>query len=99
MALVRSAGFSPYPFRQRRRRPKARTTNEDRRARARPESAFTPPPRPATGSRMPVSRICVLPDEPIGRIRPELYGHFAEHLGACIDEGLWVGEDSPIPNL
>ena len=27
-----------------------------------------------------------------------LYGHFAEHLGRCIYEGLWVGEDSPIPN-
>jgi alpha-N-arabinofuranosidase len=48
---------------------------------------------------MPPSRISVLLDEPIGRIRPELYGQFAEHLGACIDEGLWVGEDSAIPNL
>lgn len=27
-----------------------------------------------------------------------IYGHFAEHLGRCIYEGLWVGEDSPIPN-
>ena len=41
--------------------------------------------------------ICL--DEPVGRIRPELYGHFAEHLGACIDEGIWVGEHSRIPNL
>lgn len=32
-------------------------------------------------------------------IRPELYGHFAEHLGGCVDGGLWVGEDSPIPNF
>jgi alpha-N-arabinofuranosidase len=32
-------------------------------------------------------------------IRPELYGHFAEHLGACIDDGIWVGEDSPISNF
>jgi alpha-N-arabinofuranosidase len=28
-----------------------------------------------------------------------IYGHFAEHLGRCIYEGLWVGEDSPIPNV
>ena len=28
-----------------------------------------------------------------------LYGHFAEHLGACIYGGIWVGEDSPIPNI
>ncbi len=26
------------------------------------------------------------------------YGHFSEHLGRCIYEGYWVGEDSPIPN-
>jgi alpha-L-arabinofuranosidase len=34
----------------------------------------------------------------LGRIRPELYGHFAEHLGRCIDEGVWVGPESDIPN-
>ncbi|NLG05493.1 MAG: alpha-N-arabinofuranosidase [Clostridia bacterium] len=33
-----------------------------------------------------------------GHINPELYGHFAEHLGRCIYEGLYVGEDSLIPN-
>lgn len=27
-----------------------------------------------------------------------IYGHFAEHLGHGIYGGLWVGEDSPIPN-
>jgi len=27
-----------------------------------------------------------------------IYGHFAEHLGRCIYEGIWVGEDSSIPN-
>ena len=27
-----------------------------------------------------------------------IYGQFAEHLGACVYEGIWVGEDSPIPN-
>ncbi len=31
-------------------------------------------------------------------VNRNLYGHFAEHLGRCIYEGLWVGEDSPIPN-
>jgi len=31
-------------------------------------------------------------------IRRHIYGHFAEHLGRCIYEGIWVGEDSPIPN-
>ncbi|MDD2972654.1 MAG: alpha-N-arabinofuranosidase [Lachnospiraceae bacterium] len=34
----------------------------------------------------------------LGKINEEIYGHFAEHLGRCIYEGLYVGEDSPIPN-
>src|SRR5690554_6429319 len=33
-----------------------------------------------------------------GTINKNIYGHFAEHLGRCIYEGFWVGEDSPIPN-
>ena len=28
-----------------------------------------------------------------------IYGQFAEHLGGCIYGGIWVGEDSPIPNI
>lgn len=32
------------------------------------------------------------------RISPYLYGQFAEHLGRCIYNGIWVGEDSSIPN-
>jgi alpha-N-arabinofuranosidase len=31
-------------------------------------------------------------------IPKEIYGHFAEHLGTCIYGGLWVGENSTIPN-
>jgi alpha-L-arabinofuranosidase len=31
-------------------------------------------------------------------INKHIYGHFAEHLGRCIYEGIWVGKDSPIPN-
>ncbi|HSI73029.1 MAG TPA: alpha-L-arabinofuranosidase C-terminal domain-containing protein, partial [Fimbriimonas sp.] len=31
-------------------------------------------------------------------VNPNIYGHFAEHLGRGIYEGLWVGEDSSIPN-
>lgn len=33
-----------------------------------------------------------------GTISRHIYGHFAEHLGRCIYGGIWVGEDSPIPN-
>jgi len=32
------------------------------------------------------------------RINKNIYGHFSEHLGRCIYGGIWVGEDSPIPN-
>jgi alpha-N-arabinofuranosidase len=31
-------------------------------------------------------------------ISKHIYGHFAEHLGRCIYDGIWVGEDSDIPN-
>ncbi len=31
-------------------------------------------------------------------ISRHLYGHFAEHLGRCIYDGFYVGEDSDIPN-
>lgn len=26
-------------------------------------------------------------------IEPEIYGHFSEHLGRCIYEGIYVGEN------
>lgn len=32
------------------------------------------------------------------KINKELYGQFAEHLGNCIYGGVYVGENSPIPN-
>lgn len=32
-------------------------------------------------------------------IYKEIYGQFAEHLGTCIYGGLWVGENSKIPNI
>ena len=35
----------------------------------------------------------------ISHIAPEIYGHFSEHLGRCIYEGLYVGENSDIPNV
>src|SRR5262245_31197835 len=36
--------------------------------------------------------------EPSVKINKNIYGHFAEHLGRLIYEGIWVGEDSKIPN-
>ncbi len=37
-------------------------------------------------------------NEKLSHIAPEIYGHFSEHLGRCIYEGLYVGENSDIPN-
>ena len=33
-----------------------------------------------------------------GTISRHLYGQFAEHLGRCIYDGVWVGEESNVPN-
>jgi alpha-N-arabinofuranosidase len=39
------------------------------------------------------------PSRPGPRISPHVYGHFIEHLGGVIYDGIWVGRDSRIPNL
>ncbi|MDR2546808.1 MAG: alpha-N-arabinofuranosidase [Lachnospiraceae bacterium] len=44
------------------------------------------------------SKLFVNPHHKMGKINAEIQGHFAEHLGRCIYEGLYVGEDSDIPN-
>jgi alpha-N-arabinofuranosidase len=54
---------------------------------------------PRLPAQSPESRIDVLLDEPVGTIAPELYGHFVEHIGAVVYDGIWVGERSPIPNV
>jgi len=36
--------------------------------------------------------------KPLAHINREIYGHFSEHLGRGIYEGIFVGKDSPIPN-
>ena len=37
--------------------------------------------------------------KPGPRIAPEIYGQFSEQLGKGITDGIWVGEESPIPNV
>lgn len=44
------------------------------------------------------SKITVRTDLAKNVINKEIYGQFAEHLGTCIYGGIWVGENSPIPN-
>ena len=45
------------------------------------------------------SRVEILLDESIGTISSNLYGHFTEHLGGTIYDGVWVGPKSKIPNI
>ena len=37
------------------------------------------------------SRVEILINEPIGKILPDIYSHFIEHLGGVIYDGIWVG--------
>jgi alpha-N-arabinofuranosidase len=49
-------------------------------------------------SRIADSRVEVLLSEPLGTISPNIHGHFTENLGGVIYDGVWVGENSKVPN-
>lgn len=44
------------------------------------------------------NRLVIEADQGNETISRHIYGHFSEHLGRCIYEGYWVGEDASIPN-
>ncbi|SFK93012.1 alpha-N-arabinofuranosidase [Lachnospiraceae bacterium KH1T2] len=46
-----------------------------------------------------MKRLVINTIEKKSHINKEIYGHFSEHLGRCIYEGLYVGENSDIPNV
>ena len=46
-----------------------------------------------------MSRLIINTHNKKSKISKEIYGHFSEHLGRCIYEGIYVGEDSKIPNV
>ena len=50
-------------------------------------------------SGMAQSTIVIHADQPGAKIDKAIYGHFAEHLGHCIYGGIYVGENSDIPNV
>ncbi len=58
----------------------------------------TPKPIP-TPAPKPTNTVTIHADQKIGTINPNIYGHFAEHLGHCIEGGIWVGPDSEIENV
>jgi len=45
-----------------------------------------------------MEKYLINPNQKISKINKDIYGCFSEHLGRCIYEGTYVGEDSPIPN-
>lgn len=46
-----------------------------------------------------MKKLYILAPEVIGTVSPEIYGHFSEHIGGVFYDGIWVGEDSPVPNI
>lgn len=46
-----------------------------------------------------MKHLYIMLPEQIGRVNPDIYGQFSEHIGGVIYGGLWVGEDSDIPNI
>lgn len=46
-----------------------------------------------------MARLIINENKELSTIEPEIYGHFSEHLGRCIYEGIYVGENSEIPNV
>ncbi len=65
-----------------------------------PAAVSTPPPvAVAAEPAAPVTnRLLIHADRGTNVISKHIYGHFAEHLGRCIYEGIWVGTNSSIPN-
>ena len=45
-----------------------------------------------------MTKLVINPSKKQSKINKEIYGHFSEHLGRCIYEGIYVGEDSSIQN-
>lgn len=45
-----------------------------------------------------MAKLVINPMNRKSKISRYIYGHFSEHLGRCIYEGLYVGENSQIPN-
>ncbi len=48
--------------------------------------------------RFTMSKLVINTYDKKSRIDKNIYGNFSEHLGRCIYNGIYVGENSPIPN-
>lgn len=61
-------------------------------------AAALPVPLAAQGSAAD-ALVRVRPGAPGPEISPHIYGQFIEHLGGVIEDGIWVGPGSKIPNV
>lgn len=52
----------------------------------------------ATATAPAKNTLVIHADQGNNTISRNIYGQFSEHLGHCIYDGVWVGEESPIPN-
>src|SRR2546429_9824628 len=55
--------------------------------------------RRALSAAVEPQRVTIQTGAEIGTVRPELHGHFAEHLGSCVYGGLWGGTKSSIAHV
>ena len=46
-----------------------------------------------------MAKLSIHTDEKKSKINRNIYGNFSEHLGRCIYNGIYVGENSDIPNV
>ncbi|WP_066799567.1 alpha-N-arabinofuranosidase [Sphingomonas soli] len=53
----------------------------------------------ATPASAQVTKVTIQADKPGPTIDRQIFGQFAEHLGTGIYGGVWVGQDSKIPNV
>ncbi|MGC1452127.1 MAG: alpha-L-arabinofuranosidase C-terminal domain-containing protein [Candidatus Sulfotelmatobacter sp.] len=53
---------------------------------------------PVSWARTTDARIEIMPEDSNGIISSNLFGQFTEHIGGVIYDGVWVGEESKIPN-
>ena len=61
--------------------------------------AFSRKFSPLAFSQSSGATIEVLLDEPLGTISPDIYSHFVENLSGVVYDGIWVGENSKVPNV
>ena len=46
-----------------------------------------------------MEKYLINPNQKIAKINKNIYGSFSEHLGRCIYDGIYVGENTKIPNV